>query len=148
MKPMYLLLAGLLWSGHAVAQSAAENCPELPAGADLGWDVVNGPDFVFCKAIRASDGTQAFSVMLGRESPFRPDRNLREEEAEIDGHDVRWYRADVATRQNVLVRETLVELGRRSQAHIEVRADSEDLLAQNRQLAERLRFRDGAVGGD
>src|SRR5690606_21323649 len=103
---------------------------------------------VFCKAIRASDGTQAFSVMLGRESPFRPVREMREENARIDGHNVRWYRGEVATRRNVLVRETLVDLGRRSSAHIVVRADSEDLLAENRRLAERLRFRATAVGGD
>ncbi|TYT25456.1 hypothetical protein FZO89_03810 [Luteimonas viscosa] len=145
MKSM-CLLAGLLWSGYAFAQSATENCPDLPPGTDLGWEVVEGPDFVFCKAIRASDGTQAFAVMLGSESPFRPTRGLREEDAEIDGHDVRWYRGEVATRQNVLVRETLVELGRRNTAHIVVRADSEDLLAENRRLAEGMRFR--GVGGD
>jgi hypothetical protein len=148
MKSTLLLLAGLAWSGQALAQSATENCPELPPGSDLGWEAVNGPDFVFCKAIRAGDGTQAFSVMLGSESLFKPDRNLREEDAEIDGHEVRWYRGDVATRQKVLVRETLVELGRRSAAHIVVRADSEDLLAENRRLAEGVRFRGVAVGGD
>jgi len=148
MKSMVLLLAGLLWPGLALAQSAAENCPELPAGSDLSWDVVNGPDFLFCRAISAADGTQAFSVMLGSDVPFRPDRSLREEEARIDGRKVRWYRGEVATRRDVLVRETLVELGRRSNAHIVVRANSEDLLAQNRMLAERMRFRDTAMGGD
>ena len=148
MKSMFLLLACLLWSGHAVAQSAAENCPELPAGSDLSWGVVNGPDFVFCKAISGADGSQAFSVMLGSEVSFRPDRSLREEDARIDGHKVRWYRGEVATRRDVLVRETVVELGRRSVAHVVVRADSEDLLAANRQLAERMRFRDTAMGGD
>jgi len=148
MKSMFLLLAGLLWSGHAFAQAAAENCPELPAGTDLSWDVVHGPDFVFCKAIRDSDGTQAFSVMLGSDVPFRPDRSLREEDARIDGRKVRWYRGEVATRRDVLVRETVVELGRRSTAHVVVRADSEELLAHNRRLAERMRFRDTAMGGD
>ena len=148
MKSMFLLLAGLLWSSHAVAQTAAENCPELPPGTDLTWDVVGGPDFVFCKAISGADGSQAFSVMLGSETAFRPDRSLREEESMIDGHEVRWYRGEVATRRQVLVRETMVELGRRNTAHIVVRANSEDLLAQNRLLAERMRFRETAVGGD
>src|SRR5690606_4836004 len=40
MKPKVLLLAGLLCAGQAFAQTAAENCPELPQGADVTWDVV------------------------------------------------------------------------------------------------------------
>lgn len=148
MKPILLMLAGLLWASHAFAQDAAENCPELPPDADVTWDVVNGPDFLFCRAIRVSDGSQALSVMLGREATFRPDRNLRANEARIDGHKVRWYRGEVATRRDVHVRETVVELGKRSTAHIVVRADSEDALAQNLRLAERMRFRATAIGGD
>jgi hypothetical protein len=148
MKPKVLLLAGLLCAGQAFAQTAAENCPELPQGADVTWDVVNGPDFLFCRAILLSDGSQALSVMLGPESTFRPDRNLRAEESWIDGRKVRWYRGEIATRREQHVRETLVELGRRNTAHIVVRADSEDRLAQNLMLAERMRFRDTAVGGD
>ena len=148
MRTMSLLLAGLLWSGHATAQAAEENCPELPAGVTLDWDVAHGPDFVFCKAISRDDGSQAFSVMIGPEPVFRADRSLRDESAVIDGHEVRWYRGDVATRRDVHVRETLVELGRRSNAHIVVRAGSEERLAHNRQLAEALRFRATAVGGD
>jgi len=148
MKSKWLLLAGLLWSGHALAQGAAENCPELPSGAELTWDVVNGPDFLFCRAIRIDDGSQAFSVMLGRDSSFRADRSLREEDGRIDGHNVRWYRGEVATGGDVHVRETLVELGRRHTAHIVVRADSEARLAENRMLAERVRFRATAMGGD
>lgn len=148
MRTMSLLLAGLLWSGHATAQAAEENCPELPAGGALGWEVAHGPDFVFCKAVNEADGSQAFSVMIGPDPLFRPERALRDDAAVIDGHKVRWYRGDVATRRDVHVRETLVELGRRSNAHIVVRADSEERLARNRQLAEAMRFRANAVGGD
>lgn len=148
MRTIFLLVAGLLWSSQGSAQAAEENCPELPTGAAVAWDVVHGPDFVFCKAIRDSDGTQALSVMLGPDPSFRPERGMREQTALIDGHKVRWYRGEVATVREVHVRETLVELGRRSNAHIVVRADSEDLLAQNQQLAEALRFRATAVGGD
>ena len=131
MRTTSLLLAGLLWSSHATAQAAEENCPELPAGAALAWEVAHGPDFVFCKAISQADGSQAFSVMLGPDPLFRADRALRENDAVIDGHKVRWYRGDIATRREVQVRETLVELGRRSNAHIVVRADSEERLAHN-----------------
>lgn len=147
MKLGFLLLAGLLGSGHALAQGA-ENCPELPADADLSWEVTQRPGFVFCKAIRAADGSQAFSVQLGRNLAFRSERSLRAEEGRVDGHKVRWYRGEVATRREVLVRETVVELGRRSHAHIVVRADSEELLAQNLKLAEGMRFRATAAGGD
>jgi len=148
MKSKYLLLAVLPWPGLALAQSVAENCPELPAGSSLHWEAVAGPDFVFCKAMREPDGTQAFSVMLRAESAFRPERALREEKAVIDGRKVSWYRGEVATQQNVHVRETLVELGRKSTAHIVLRADSETQLAENRWLAENLRFRPASVGGD
>jgi len=148
MRTMFLLVAGLLWAGQGSAQAAEENCPELPTGAGVAWDVVQAPDFVFCKAIRESDGTQAFSVMLGPDPTFRPERGMREETGVIDGHRVRWYRGDVATMREVHVRETLVELGRRSNAHIVVRADTEDLLVRNQQLAEAMRFRATAVGGD
>ncbi len=148
MRMMFVLMAGLLWSSHVAAQAADENCPELPVGASLGWEVAQGPDFVFCKAISQTDGSQAFSVMLGPDPVFRPDRALRDDSAVIDGHKVRWYRGDIATRRDTHVRETLVELGRRSNAHIVVRADSEDRLAHNRQLAESLRFRATAAGGD
>lgn len=148
MKSMYLLLAALLWPGHVLAQSVVENCPELPSNSSLHWDALAGPDFVFCKAMRESDGSQAFSVMLRAESAFRPERALREDKALIDGHKVSWYRGEVATRQNVHVRETLVELGRKSTAHIVLRADSEAQLAENQLLAESLRFRPTSVGGD
>ena len=59
---------------------------------------------------------------------------------------MRWYRGrwrPAAT----CVRETLVELGRRHTAHIVVRG-SEARLAENRMLAERVRFRATAMGGD
>lgn len=148
MRTIFLLLATVLWLGQAPAQAAEENCPELPAGAPLAWDVVNGPDFVFCKAISQADGSQAFSVLIGPDPVFRADRALRERDGVIDGHRVRWYRGDVATRRDVHVREALVELGRRSNAHIVVRAESEEQLAHNRQLAEAVRFNATALGGD
>ena len=148
MKRLSLLLVGLLWGGQAVAQPADDACPQLPAGAGLVWELVQGPDFVFCKALDAADGHQALSVMIGPDPLFRPDRALREDTATIDGHKVRWYRGDVASQRELHVRETLVPLGRRRNAHVVVRADSEPMLLRNRQFAEALRFGQGAVGGD
>lgn len=148
MKRLSLLLVCLLGGGQAMAQPADDTCPQLPAGAGLVWELVQGPDFVFCKALDATDGRQALSVMIGPDPVFRPDRALREDTAMIDGHKVRWYRGDVATQRELHVRETLVPLGRRRNAHVVVRADSESMLARNRQFAEALRFDQGAVGGD
>ena len=148
MRGMSLLLVGLLWVGPAVAQSADDACPQLPPGAGLVWELVQGPDFVFCKALDPGDGRQALSVMIGPDPVFRPERGLRDDAATIDGHKVRWYRGDVATQRELHVRETLVPLGRRRNAHVVVRADSESMLARNRELAEALRFDQAAVGGD
>ncbi|HRN61821.1 MAG TPA: hypothetical protein PK743_01735 [Luteimonas sp.] len=146
MKTTWCLIV-LLWPACALAQSSAENCPELPAGSGLDWDVTENTGFVYCKAIR-DNGSQAFAVMLRAESSFRGERQLREEEGVIDGHKVRWYRSEIVLQPGMLVRETLVGLGRRSTAHIVVRATSEDQLADNRRLAEGLRFRNTALGGD
>lgn len=153
MKSTFLLLAALLSPVLlsplvAHAQSDDERCPQLPAGGGLAWEVSEGPDFLYCKAMRDGDGSQAFAVMLREESDFRGDRGLRDAAAVIDGHKVRWYRGDLAMPTNVLVRETLLELGRNSTAHIVVRARSEEQLAENRRLAEGLRFGGSAVGGD
>lgn len=146
MKTKWWLIV-LLWPACAFAQASSENCPELPAGSGLDWDAAEHTDFVYCKAMRA-DGSQAFAVMLRAESSFRGERHLREESAVIDGHKVRWYRGEVAMQPGVQVRETLLELGRRNTAHIVVRATSEEQLAHSLRLAEGLRFRNTALGGD
>ena len=147
MKSMYLLIALALAPVHAFAQAVEERCPELPPGSELIWSASEGPDFTYCRALRA-DGEQAFSVMLRPESSFRGTRSLREEEAVIDGHKVRWYRGEVALRPDTLVRETLVELDRRRTAHFMLRAGSEEQLARNMRAAESVRFRTANVGGD
>ena len=147
MRTMVLLLSGLLSSIPVPAANAGERCPSLPAGSGLHWEVVDGPDFVFCKAIRSADGVQALSVMLGAQPSFRPDRSLREGDAMIDGRRVRWYRGDMAGQRDVHVRETVLELGRRRAAHVVVRADSEQALARHLQVAGSLRFDALAAGG-
>src|SRR5690606_2376099 len=125
MKSKWLLLAGLLWSGHALAQGAAENCPELPSGAELTWDVVNGPDFLFCRAIRIDDGSQAFSVRLGRDCGCRAERSRREEGGRTAGQKGGGARGEGAAGGGVRVRGPGGGLGRRHTAHSVVRAGSE-----------------------
>ncbi|MDH5832966.1 hypothetical protein [Luteimonas kalidii] len=141
----WLAAATLCLSTSAFAQSSGR-CPELPAGSGLVWETAAGDDFLFCKAMRA-DGHQAFSVMLRAESPFRERFKLREHEAVIDGHEVRWYRGDLAV-QNALVRETLVELDDDLTAHIMVRVDDEQQLAESLRQAGGLRFSDTRMGSN
>lgn len=140
----WLPLAAVLTSPVAAAQ--ATSCPELPATAGMSWEKLDGPDFIYCKAMREDDGHQAFAVMLRSDAQFRTRRSHREgSQVSIDGHQVYWYRGDVP---NGIVRETLLELDRNSTAHIVVRAGSEGELADSQRIAERMRFRDGRLGSN
>jgi hypothetical protein len=132
-------LACLLLAGGAWAQSTAD-CPAMAADSGMAWEKLDGPGFTFCKAIRSIDGSQAFAVMIGRDSPFRPRRSDRAEPALIEGRQVHWYRAQLAADPDAIVRETLVELGRNHVAHITLRADSEQQKAATMRQVEALRF--------
>lgn len=131
-----LLLAG---AGAAHAQ-ALPDCPALPADGGLEWDRLDGPGFTFCKAIRTTDGSQAFAVMLGSESPFKPVRSKRAEEGVIDGRAVRWYSGEIAANPGAIVRETLVELDRNQVAHVTLRASSEEQKDAALRQVQALRF--------
>lgn len=140
---MYLLrllpLAALLAAGAAMAQTAGD-CPALPGDSGLRWDKMSAPDLVFCKAIRDSDGAEMFAVTIAAESPFRPRRADREEKATIDGHEVWWYRGEIASAPDAQVRETLIELPDGRVAHISLRADSRDALNTVLRQAGGIRF--------
>lgn len=139
----WIALAALLLPLQAFAQSGS--CPQLPAASGLSWEVSEGSGFLYCRALRQDDGEQVFSVMLREESPMRARMSLREERAEIDGHEVRWYRGDLAD-SGPLVRETAIELDDDLYAHIVLRAHDEAQLAESRRLAESLRFADTRLG--
>ncbi len=144
----WLLLAALLCAFGAAHAQRAQACPTLPAGADLTWDVQEGPDFLYCKAIRGSDAGQSFAVMLREDAMFRPSRSMREGRAVIDGHAVRWYSSEVATAPSLLIRETLLELDKDLTAHIVVRAASDTQLATIQRQVEALRFNDLRMGSN
>lgn len=128
----------LLLLASAPAQ-AAEGCPRLPAGNDLRWEQRDVPGMVFCKALSA-DGTEMFTVTLGSSLAFRPLGSQQVARGAIDGHRVRWYRGSDGFSPGVEVRETRLRLGRRRDAHIVVRAPSEDVLEARLQLVEGLAF--------
>lgn len=140
------LAAGLLAAaGMAQAQNAGP-CPQLPPDSGLSWTHQAGPDFDFCKAMRA-DGTQAFGVFIGEDSPFEPKGSNRAESGTIEGRGIYWYRGEVAGDPDVQVRETLVELGDDREAHIWLKARNPQELAREMALAQALRFTDSRVSG-
>lgn len=137
------LLAALLLC--AVPAQALATCPMLPAGAGLVWQRINGPDFMFCKAIR-DDGQQVFAVRVSADAVFKPRRTQRAEASVIDGQEVHWYSRQDPFEPQAVIRETLVEIDDDHIAHIILRASSEAELAQIRRTAEGMRFADARVG--
>lgn len=136
----FVALPCLLAAGAAQAQSAGE-CPMLPSDSGLTWRQLDGPDFTFCKAIRISDESEQFAVMLSSQSSFDPQRRNRAEESSIDGHPIYWYRSEIASSPDVQVRETLIELADGRVAHISLRAADQTALNSALQEAESIRFR-------
>lgn len=146
--PALLVAAAMLPSQRAHAQSAAGACPSLPAGSTLTWSQLDGPGFVFCKALRSDGGSEAFAVTLSKTSPFKPYRGDKAETGSIAGKKVQWYRSEVASRPNELVRETLVEIDGNRVAHITLQASSTEQLASTMQLAEGIDFADARLGSN
>jgi len=136
-----LSLAGLALAGAVNAQTP-DNCPTLAADGGLSWKQLDGPGFTFCKALRDSDGSEAFAVTISEDSPFKPRRGDRAEQASIDGHDVYWYRSEVAAAPDALVRETLLELEQDRVAHISLQAGSQEQLADLLRQVGAIRFQE------
>lgn len=134
-----VLLAALASFG-AAAQESPGACPSLPANAGLQWETLDGPGFLFCRALRADDGSEAFAVTISADSPFEPKRGNRAEEGSIAGQPGRWYRSEIAGAENTIARETLVELDSGNVAHISLRAGSEAQLQGVLQQVSGLRF--------
>lgn len=147
MKTTLLAAACLLMAGAAHAQSGRD-CPALPADSGLAWQKLDGSGYMFCKAIRASDGDQVLAVMITAEAPFKPRRGDRVHEVVIDGHETWWYRSELAGTTGIEVRETILELGKDQVAHISLRAGSNEALSQAMILAESLRFDDVRVSSN
>lgn len=139
--PGLLSAALLALAGVAQAQVAAppDACPQLPANSGLAWQHKASPKADFCRAIRA-DGSEAFGLYISADSPFKPKRSDRQEQASIDGREVYWYRTELANQPNVQARETLVELGNGRMAHMWIQAGSPEQLSQAMQQTQALRF--------
>jgi hypothetical protein len=136
-----LLAALLCCPATARAQDVppAGHCPQLPAGTSLAWESRNMGDSDFCRALR-SDGSEAFGLYISPQPNFKPRSRNREETTRIDGHDVTWYRAEIAASPNVQARETLLPLADGRQAHIWLQAGSAVDLAAGYGVIGRLGF--------
>src|SRR4051812_1089341 len=111
-----LVLAGLVLAGAAAAQEAS-SCPLLPADAGLTWDYRGSGDTQLCRALRA-DGSEAFGLVITARPTFEPARPDRAERSTVDGHEIYWYRAELAQKPGVQARETVIELANGRSAHL------------------------------
>jgi hypothetical protein len=137
-----LCLPLLLAAGAANAQdaAAASRCPQLPADAGLTWEARSSDAGDFCRALFA-DGSEAFGLYITPERSFDPvRRNRAERNFTLDGHDVTWYRAEIAASPGVEARETDVELTDGRHAHVWLQAPSPTELPARLQLVGRLHF--------
>lgn len=152
------LLASLLLSAAAAsAQDAAPatapapdattaaHCPQLPPDAGLSWEARSSGAGDFCRALFA-DGTEAFGLYITPEATFDPVRRNRAERGySIDGHEVIWYRAQLAAQPGVEARETTVELGDGRHAHIWLQSPSQAQLDGTLKMVGGIHFRGAGI---
>lgn len=134
-----LLCLSLFLAAGAVHAQEATGCPKLPDDSVLAWEHRANAGTDFCRALRA-DGTEAFGVYIAPKAPFEPKRGNRVEQDTIDGHEIYWYRTEVAGRPNVETRETLVRLPDGRVAHIWLQAASAERLKEEIATARGMRF--------
>jgi hypothetical protein len=153
-----LLAPLLLFAATACAQDAATatdapppgaatagNCPQLPPDAGLSWEARSSDAGDFCRALFA-DGTEAFGLYITPEATFDPVRRNRAERGySIDGHEVTWYRAQLAAQPGVEARETTVELGDGRHAHIWLQSPSQAQLDGTLKMVGKLHFRGAGI---
>ena len=135
------MLLALVAGGQVQAQTQSEDgaCPQLPAESGLTWQHKAAAKSDFCRALRA-DGSEAFGLYISSTSPFKPNRSEREEQASIDGHNVTWYRSELAAQPGIEARETLLELADGRVAHIWIQSQNSAQLTEALQQAQSMRF--------
>jgi hypothetical protein len=105
----------------------------------LTWDYRGSGDTQLCRALRA-DGSEAFGLVITARPTFEPARPDRAERSTVDGHEIYWYRAELAQKPGVQARETVIELANGRSAHLWLQADSDAKLQAGFQLLQGLRF--------
>jgi hypothetical protein len=140
-------IAACAWMSWAAFAQSPATCPTLPVDTGLRWEQLDGPGFLFCKALR-EDGSEAFAVTVSRDSPFEPQRRNRAEETRIAGQPAWWYRSEIAGQEDAIAREALVEVDDRHVAHISLRAASEEQKRQAMEQVQALRFQDARLSSN
>ena len=146
MASIWLISLAVLWTGAVSAQTAYQDplagCPAFPAdtGESLRWEVLRVPDMLLCRAMSTESGAEAFALTISRESPFKPRRGDRAEVANLNGREVQWYRGEVPSEPNVLIRETLIKIREDRVAHVFMRANDAETLAKRQQMVLSLPF--------
>jgi hypothetical protein len=135
-----LLLAGAAHAQDAAPASPPATCPQLPPDAGLTWEARSSDAGDFCQAL-FPDGTEAFGLYITPEATFEPVRRNRAERGyTIDGHEVTWYRAQIASQPGVQARETTVELTDGRHAHIWLQSPSQAQLDGTLKLVGGMHF--------
>jgi hypothetical protein len=140
-----LLLAGAAHAQDAAPASPPANCPQLPPDAGLTWEARSSDAGDFCQAL-FPDGTEAFGLYITPEATFEPVRRNRAERGyTIDGHEVTWYRAQIASQPGVQARETTVELTDGRHAHIWLQSPSQAQLGGTLKLVGGIHFQGAGI---
>jgi hypothetical protein len=145
----------LLFAAAACAQDAAPasdpatpatgHCPQLPPDAGLSWEARSSDAGDFCRALFA-DGTEAFGLYVTPDATFEPVRRNRAERGySIDGHEVIWYRAQLAAQPGVEARETTVELRDGRHAHIWLQSPSQAQLDGTLKMVGGIHFQGAGI---
>lgn len=144
MKPTWTVLLICLWTGCASAQTAASGaaaqCPALneTLSAEVRWEAFSAPDMLFCKAVQADSGEEAFALTISSDSPFRPRRNRRAEIGTLGGAELQWYSGVIADAPEDIVREALVDTVDGRKAHIFMRSKNAEAIARRQRMVETL----------
>ena len=121
------------------------HCPQLPPNAGLTWEGRSSDAGDFCRALFA-DGSEAFGLYITPKPTFDPVRRNRAERGySIDGHEVTWYRAQLATQPGVESRETTVELSDGRHAHIWLQVPSQAQLDGTLKLVGGIHFQGSGI---
>jgi hypothetical protein len=140
-----LLLAGAAHAQDAAPASPPANCPQLPPDAGLTWEARSSDAGDFCQAL-FPDGTEACGLYITPEATFEPVRRNRAERGyTIDGHEVTWYRAQIASQPGVQARETTVELTDGRHAHIWLQSPSQAQLDGTLKLVGGIHFQGAGI---